>query len=146
MSLSTFAWLLSIDTNAMPMLDHILLFLRSLIFLWNFWYYQSSESYFPVTVKYVNPITRLCIIRCSRSEYEKIWCAITFITSINNYPLFFNLLDLSGKLFRTCGSCYVLRKMMLLYVSLKLYVSLEYGTELSLPSAIIFSFLEDCWF
>ncbi|KAA8544268.1 hypothetical protein F0562_022280 [Nyssa sinensis] len=27
-------------------------------------------------VKYVNPITKLCIIRASREEYQKIWSAV----------------------------------------------------------------------
>lgn len=49
-------------------------------------------------VKYVNPITKVCIIRASREEYQKVWVAITMITSIGNCPVVFNLLDLSGKL------------------------------------------------
>lgn len=48
-------------------------------------------------VKYVNPITNVCIIRASREEYEKVWASITMVRSIGNYPVLFNLLDLSGK-------------------------------------------------
>jgi len=48
-------------------------------------------------VKYVNPITKVCIIRASREEYQKVWSAITMVRSIGNCPVLFNLLDLSGK-------------------------------------------------
>ncbi|KAM7499854.1 hypothetical protein LguiA_024268 [Lonicera macranthoides] len=48
-------------------------------------------------VKYVNPITKLCIIRSSREEYQKVWSAITMVRSIGNCPVMFNLLDLSGE-------------------------------------------------
>ncbi|KAJ7959481.1 Ribonuclease P/MRP protein subunit POP5 [Quillaja saponaria] len=50
-------------------------------------------------VKYVNPITNLCIIRISREEHQKVWSAITMVRSIGNYPVIFNLLDLSGGTF-----------------------------------------------
>ncbi|KAI5068953.1 hypothetical protein GOP47_0015254 [Adiantum capillus-veneris] len=63
--------------------------------LHNFGELGLAASLPSLQVKYVNPATKLCVIRCSRAEYEKIWCAITFITNINNCPLFFNLLDLS---------------------------------------------------
>ncbi|XP_061339212.1 probable ribonuclease P/MRP protein subunit POP5 [Gastrolobium bilobum] len=49
-------------------------------------------------VKYVNPITNMCIIRASRDEYQKVWCAITMVRNIGNYPVMFNLLDLSGSI------------------------------------------------
>ncbi|KAL5102467.1 hypothetical protein RYX36_006794 [Vicia faba] len=46
-------------------------------------------------VKYVNPITNVCIIRASREEHEKVWASITMVKSIGNFPVVFNLLDLS---------------------------------------------------
>ncbi|CAJ1967896.1 unnamed protein product [Sphenostylis stenocarpa] len=49
-------------------------------------------------VKYVNPITKVCIIRVSREEYQKVWSAITMVTNIGNCPVVFNLLDLSERL------------------------------------------------
>ncbi|KAA8520581.1 hypothetical protein F0562_014837 [Nyssa sinensis] len=49
-------------------------------------------------VKYVNPITKLCIIRASKEEYKKVWSAITMVKSVGNRPVFFNLLDLSGSI------------------------------------------------
>ncbi|XP_061953534.1 probable ribonuclease P/MRP protein subunit POP5 [Populus nigra] len=49
-------------------------------------------------VKYVNPITKLCIIRTSREEYRKVWSAITMVRRIGNCPVLFNLLDLSGSI------------------------------------------------
>lgn len=48
-------------------------------------------------VKYVNPITKVCIIRASREEHQKVWSAITMVRSIGNCPVIFNLLDLSGE-------------------------------------------------
>ncbi|KAK3404131.1 hypothetical protein EUGRSUZ_K00475 [Eucalyptus grandis] len=47
-------------------------------------------------VKYVNPITKLCIIRASREEHQKVWAAITLVTSVGSCPVLFNLLDLSA--------------------------------------------------
>ncbi|KAG9455372.1 hypothetical protein H6P81_008276 [Aristolochia fimbriata] len=52
-------------------------------------------------VKYVNPITKLCIIRISRADYQKVWAAITMVRSIASCPVVFNLLDLSGSI-RAC--------------------------------------------
>ncbi|KAK9120945.1 hypothetical protein Syun_018562 [Stephania yunnanensis] len=52
-------------------------------------------------IKYVNPITKICIIRASREEYQKVWAAITMVRSIGNCPVLFNLLDLSGSI-RAC--------------------------------------------
>ncbi|KAF8379873.1 hypothetical protein HHK36_027338 [Tetracentron sinense] len=49
-------------------------------------------------VKYVNPITKLCIIRTAREEYQKVWSAMTMVRSIGNCPVLFNLLDLSGSI------------------------------------------------
>ncbi|GMP25114.1 hypothetical protein CsSME_00002136 [Camellia sinensis var. sinensis] len=49
-------------------------------------------------IKYVNPITKLCIIRASREEYQKVWSAITMVRSIGKCPVLFNLLDLSGNI------------------------------------------------
>lgn len=49
-------------------------------------------------VKYVNAITKVCIIRASREEYQKVWAAITMMRSIANIPVVFNLLDLSGSI------------------------------------------------
>ncbi|XP_044463219.1 probable ribonuclease P/MRP protein subunit POP5 [Mangifera indica] len=49
-------------------------------------------------VKYVNHITKVCIIRASREDYQKVWSAITMVRSIGNCPVLFNLLDLSGSI------------------------------------------------
>ncbi|XP_010268216.1 PREDICTED: probable ribonuclease P/MRP protein subunit POP5 [Nelumbo nucifera] len=49
-------------------------------------------------VKYVNPITKLCIIRASREEYRKVWSAMTMVRLIGNCPVLFNLLNLSGSI------------------------------------------------
>ncbi|PRQ44464.1 putative ribonuclease P [Rosa chinensis] len=52
-------------------------------------------------VKYVNWITRLCIIRASREDHQKVWSAITMVRSIAGCPVIFNLLDLTGSI-RAC--------------------------------------------
>lgn len=54
-------------------------------------------------VKYVNPITKLCIIRTSREDHQKVWSAITMVRSIGSCPVAFNLLDLSGSI-KACKS------------------------------------------
>ncbi|WOL00084.1 hypothetical protein Cni_G08797 [Canna indica] len=52
-------------------------------------------------VKYLNATTKICIIRASRADQQKVWSAITMIRSIGNCPAMFNLLDLSGSV-RAC--------------------------------------------
>lgn len=47
-------------------------------------------------VKYVNPSTKLCVIRTSRDDYQKIWAAMTMVKSIAKCPITLNLLSLSG--------------------------------------------------
>uniref|UniRef100_A0A5B7B7Y1 Uncharacterized protein n=1 Tax=Davidia involucrata TaxID=16924 RepID=A0A5B7B7Y1_DAVIN len=49
-------------------------------------------------VKYMNSITKLCIIRALREEYQKVWSAITMVRSIGNCTVLFNLLNLSGSI------------------------------------------------
>jgi ribonuclease P/MRP protein subunit POP5 len=48
-------------------------------------------------VKYVNPVTKLCIIRVSREDHQKVWAAITMVRCIGKIPVSFNLLDMSGE-------------------------------------------------
>ncbi|KAK3142859.1 hypothetical protein QOZ80_4BG0352720 [Eleusine coracana subsp. coracana] len=50
-------------------------------------------------VKYVNPLTKICIIRASREDHQKGWAAITMVRSIGKIPVSFNLLDVSGFFF-----------------------------------------------
>ncbi|GJN11827.1 hypothetical protein PR202_ga30052 [Eleusine coracana subsp. coracana] len=52
-------------------------------------------------VKYVNPLTKICIIRVSREDHQKVWAAITMVRSIGKIPVSFNLLDVSGTI-RAC--------------------------------------------
>ncbi|KAL0914114.1 hypothetical protein M5K25_017620 [Dendrobium thyrsiflorum] len=54
-------------------------------------------------VKYANPSTKLCIIRTSRDDYQKIWSAMTMVKSIGKCPVTFNLLALSGTI-KACKS------------------------------------------
>ncbi|KAL9998768.1 putative ribonuclease P [Helianthus debilis subsp. tardiflorus] len=56
-----------------------------------------ASSLVSFQVKYVNPITKVCIIRASRDEHQKVWAATTMVRSVGNCPVVFNLLDLSGK-------------------------------------------------
>lgn len=48
-------------------------------------------------MKYVNPLTKLCVIRVSREDHQKVWAAITMVRSIGKIPVSFNLLDVSGE-------------------------------------------------
>ncbi|KAM3264592.1 hypothetical protein P3L10_001586 [Capsicum annuum] len=61
----------------------------------------NHQMLFFCAVKYVNPITKLCIIRASREEYQKVWASITMVRSVGSCPVVFNLLDLSGNI-RAC--------------------------------------------
>ncbi|CAN6883430.1 hypothetical protein Bca4012_069721 [Brassica carinata] len=47
-------------------------------------------------VAYVNPVTKLCIVRSSRDEHRRVWSAMTLVRSVGNCPVVFNLLDISG--------------------------------------------------
>ncbi|ESQ52061.1 hypothetical protein EUTSA_v10017414mg [Eutrema salsugineum] len=47
-------------------------------------------------VKYVNPITKLCIVRSSRDDHRQVWSAMTLVRSIGNCPVILNLLYISG--------------------------------------------------
>jgi len=67
----------------------------------NFGEHGLASTAVYLQVKYANPITKLCIVRCLRKDYNKVWCAITLVTSIEQCPAFFNLLDLSGSI-RAC--------------------------------------------
>ncbi|KAK1375327.1 Ribonuclease P/MRP protein subunit POP5 [Heracleum sosnowskyi] len=60
-----------------------------------------ASSIGSLQVKYVNPITKVCIIRTSKEDYQKVWSAITMVRDIGNCPVVFNLLDLSGSI-RAC--------------------------------------------
>ncbi|KAI3845934.1 hypothetical protein MKW92_050014 [Papaver armeniacum] len=57
-----------------------------------------SASLGSLQVKYVNPITKVCIIRAAREEHQKVWSSITMIRSIGNCPVIFSLMDLSGSI------------------------------------------------
>lgn len=45
----------------------------------------------------MNHITKLCIVRVSREEYQDVWSAITMVRSIANISVAIYLLDLTGK-------------------------------------------------
>ncbi|CAI9267211.1 unnamed protein product [Lactuca saligna] len=64
--------------------------------LLNFGECGLASSLGSLQVKYVNPITKVCIIRASRDEHQKVLAAITMVRSVGNCPVVFNLLDLSG--------------------------------------------------
>ncbi|CAI9087018.1 OLC1v1020971C1 [Oldenlandia corymbosa var. corymbosa] len=66
--------------------------------LMNFGECGLASSLHSFQVKYVNPITKLCIIRTSREDYQRVWAAITLVRSIVNCSVIINLLDLSGNI------------------------------------------------
>ncbi|KAK7816545.1 putative ribonuclease p/mrp protein subunit pop5 [Quercus suber] len=78
----------------------------------------------------MNPITKLCIIRASREEYQKVWSAITMVRSIGNCPVLFNLLDLSDANLILCTA---IRNFFLKIYQIFSSIKMEYNT--------IFSFL-----
>ena len=59
--------------------------------------FLSLNIYFVCIVKYVNPITKLCIIKTSMKDFQKVWSTITMVRSIGNCLVLFNALDLSGE-------------------------------------------------
>ncbi|CAN1146347.1 Probable ribonuclease P/MRP protein subunit POP5 [Linum perenne] len=69
--------------------------------LLNFGECGLASSLGSLQVKYVNPITKICIIRVSRENYQNVWSSITMVQSIGNCPALLNLLDLSGNV-RAC--------------------------------------------
>lgn len=70
-------------------------------FLVNFGECGLASTIGSFQVKYVNHITKLCIVRSSREEYQKLWSAITMVRSVGNCPVVFNFLDSSGNI-RAC--------------------------------------------
>nr|AAV67833.1 unknown protein [Oryza sativa Japonica Group] len=62
---------------------------------------QGIYELYSSIVKYVNPITKLCVIRVSREDHQKVWAAITMVRSIGKIPVSFNLRDVSGSI-RAC--------------------------------------------
>ncbi|KAG0454502.1 hypothetical protein HPP92_023519 [Vanilla planifolia] len=64
--------------------------------LFNFGECGLALSLGSLHVKYLNPATKLCIIKASRADYQKIWSAMAMVTSIGKCSVTLNLLDLSG--------------------------------------------------
>ncbi|CAD6203108.1 unnamed protein product [Miscanthus lutarioriparius] len=48
-------------------------------------------------VKYVNLVTKLCIVHVSREDHQKVWAAMTMVRCIGKIPVSFNLLDMSDE-------------------------------------------------
>jgi ribonuclease P/MRP protein subunit POP5 len=51
-----------------------------------------------ISIKYFNPETKICIIRCSRDHYRLVWASLTMIKKVNNHKAFFTVLHVGGKL------------------------------------------------
>lgn len=92
-------------------------------------------------MKYVNDITRLCIIRASREEYQKVWSAVTMVRSIAGCPVLFNLLDLSGEL-KNCNrvTCMLMMPFIFLQHSFGLH---SFQNKYIKAEVILFFFLGD---
>ncbi|CAN0857875.1 Probable ribonuclease P/MRP protein subunit POP5 [Linum grandiflorum] len=69
--------------------------------LLNFGECGLASSLGSLQVKYVNHITKICIIRVARESHQNVWSAMTMVQSIGNCPALLNLLDLSGNI-RAC--------------------------------------------
>lgn len=52
-------------------------------------------------VKYLSPLTSLCIIRCARPALSTVWGAITFIRSIKGVPICPRVIHVGGTIRKT---------------------------------------------
>eukprot|EP00040_Diaphanoeca_grandis_P004215 m.27609 g.27609 ORF g.27609 m.27609 type:complete len:149 (-) comp15774_c1_seq1:124-570(-) len=52
-------------------------------------------------VKAFRPLSSIAVIKVSRDHYEKLWTAMTFITSVRQRSCIFNLVHLAGTI-RSC--------------------------------------------
>ncbi len=53
------------------------------------------------TVKYLNVLTRVVILRCPRDHHKAVWAAVATITQLERTPCAFRLLHLAGTI-RSC--------------------------------------------
>lgn len=67
----------------------------------NFGDHGLASSAMSLTVKYYNPVTNLCMLRCGFQEYRQVWCALSMISEINNRRVMLHFLHLGGTL-KTC--------------------------------------------
>ncbi|CAL8294691.1 ribonuclease P/MRP protein subunit POP5 isoform X1 [Gadus morhua] len=67
--------------------------------------YGAAQCSIGFSVKYVNALTGIMLIRCPKSSYRLIWSALPFVTSVElkgrKIPLFLNCLHVGGTI-RTC--------------------------------------------
>ncbi|XP_056448497.1 ribonuclease P/MRP protein subunit POP5 [Gadus chalcogrammus] len=67
--------------------------------------YGAAQCSIGFSVKYVNALTGIMLIRCPKSSYRLIWSALPFVTSVEHkgrkIPLFLNCLHVGGTI-RTC--------------------------------------------
>ncbi|KAL4419534.1 hypothetical protein ABPG77_005765 [Micractinium sp. CCAP 211/92] len=47
-------------------------------------------------VKYYNPVSNLCIVRCSRDEYRQVWATLCLLTEVHHRAVLLRLLRLTG--------------------------------------------------
>lgn len=67
----------------------------------NFGDHGVARSAMSLSVKYYNPVTSLCMVRCGTEEYRQVWCALSMINDISNRRVMLHFLHLGGTL-RTC--------------------------------------------
>lgn len=67
----------------------------------NFGDHGVARSAMSLSVKYYNPVTNLCMLRCSTEEYRQVWCAVSMITEISNKRAMVHFLHLGGTM-KTC--------------------------------------------
>ncbi|XP_059909122.1 ribonuclease P/MRP protein subunit POP5 isoform X3 [Gadus macrocephalus] len=67
--------------------------------------YGAAQCSIGFSVKYVNALTGIMLIRCPKSSYRLIWSALPFVTSVEHkgrkIPFFLNCLHVGGTI-RTC--------------------------------------------
>mmetsp|Transcript_9888 Transcript_9888/g.32075 ORF Transcript_9888/g.32075 Transcript_9888/m.32075 type:complete len:150 (-) Transcript_9888:68-517(-) len=52
-------------------------------------------------VKYINPLTGLCVLRCGRESYREVWGAATLVTEVRGRVAALRVLHVGGTL-RSC--------------------------------------------
>ncbi|KAK9809091.1 hypothetical protein WJX72_009257 [[Myrmecia] bisecta] len=64
----------------------------------NFGDFGAAQAMASVLVKYYNPLTSLCILRCSREQLRQVWCAASLITQIRRRTVLIQMIKLAGTL------------------------------------------------
>ena len=56
----------------------------------------SIDHFILFAVKYYNPVTGMCLLRCSRDQYRQIWLAMTMLCQVQNRVCRCRMLHITG--------------------------------------------------